>query len=84
LARADGQAQASAKRREPRLGLPDRYVALAVSAYDQELLSESEFAEALATDIASARDVYQRRRQISLDDGTQLAVDFTGADLRSA
>lgn len=84
LARADAQAQASAKRREPRLGLPDRYVALAVSAYDQELLSESEFAEALATDIASARDVYQRRRQISLDDGTQLAVDFTGGDLRSA
>jgi Zn-dependent peptidase ImmA (M78 family)/transcriptional regulator with XRE-family HTH domain len=82
LAKAD--AQASAKGREPRLGLPDRYVTLAVSAYDQELLSESEFAEALATDIASAREVYQLGRQLSLDDGTQLAVDFTGADLRSA
>jgi Zn-dependent peptidase ImmA (M78 family)/transcriptional regulator with XRE-family HTH domain len=72
------------KGREVRLGLPERYVALAVSAYDQELLSESEFAEVIATDIATARDVYQRRRQIPLDDGTQLAVDFTGADLRIA
>lgn len=73
-----------AKRNESSTGLPDRYVALAVSAYDQELLSESEFAEVLEMDIASARDVYQRRRQIPLDDGTQLPVDFTGADLRTA
>jgi Zn-dependent peptidase ImmA (M78 family)/transcriptional regulator with XRE-family HTH domain len=67
----------------PNLGLPERYIALAVSAYDQGLLSESEFAEMLATDVASARDVYQRGRQISIDDG-MLDVDFTGADLRSA
>lgn len=72
------------KRRGVRLGLPDRYVALAVSAYDQELLSESELAEALATDIAAARDVYQHLCRIPLGDGTQLAVDFTGADLRIA
>ena len=70
------------KPREERLGLPDRYLALAVSAYSQELLSESEFANVLATDLATARDVYQRRRQIALDDGTNLAMDFAAADLR--
>jgi Zn-dependent peptidase ImmA (M78 family)/DNA-binding XRE family transcriptional regulator len=67
-----------------RLGLPDRYVALAVSAYDDELLSETEFAEVLATDVATARGVHQQSHQIRLDDGTQLAVTFTGADLRTA
>ena len=61
-------------RRAPRLGLPDRYVAFAVSAYDEELLSETEFAEVLATDVATARAVYQQTHQrIQLDDGTQLA-----------
>lgn len=60
------------------LGLPDRYVALAVSAYDQELLSESEVAEMLATDVATARGVYQQRHRIALENGTELQVDFTG------
>lgn len=67
-----------------RLGLPERYVALAVSAYEQELLSESELAETLATDIASARAVFQERERISLGDGTSLSMDLTGADLRQA
>ncbi len=71
-------------RRAPRLGLPDRYVALAVSAYDEALLSETEFAEVLATDVATARAVHQQTHQIQLDDGTRLAVSFTGADLRTA
>lgn len=66
------------------LGLPERYVSLAVSAYDQELLSESELAELLSTDLATARAVYQERHRIPLEDGTQLPVDFSGADLRTA
>jgi Zn-dependent peptidase ImmA (M78 family) len=66
------------------LGLPERYVALAVSAYDQEHLSEREFAEYLGTDIATARAVYQDRNQIPLDDGTRLPVDFSGTDLRAS
>lgn len=83
--RAPGKAEGVPRRGEgARLGLPDHYVALAVSAYDQELLSESELAEVLATDVATARDVYQQRRQIPVDGGMQLDVDFTGADLRSA
>ena len=69
-------------RGEVRLGLPDRYVALAVSAFDQALLSEGEFADMIGTDVGTARLVYQQRSRIILDDGTQLAVDFTGADLR--
>lgn len=81
LAKGD---HASVRRGDGRLGLPERYVALAVSAHDQEMLSESELAEMLATDIATARDVYQQRREIPLDDGARVAVDFAGADLRIA
>lgn len=66
------------------LGLPERYVTLAVSAHDQDLLSESEFADFLATDVATARGVYQRRREVPLDDGGCLPVDFAGLDLRMA
>jgi len=65
-------------------GFPERYIDLAVSAYEQELLSESEFAEYLDTDVASARDIYLSRQQIPVEDGMQLSVDFSGADLRSA
>ena len=67
-----------------RLGLPERYIALAVSAYDQEMLSEGELAAVLATDVATARAVFQEHERISLGDGTQLRVDFTSADLRTA
>lgn len=64
--------------------LPERYVALAVAAYDQEMLSEGELAEYLDTDIADARRIYQDHRKIRLDDGTQLPVDFAAGDLRTA
>jgi hypothetical protein len=59
-------------------------VALAVSAYDQEMLSEGELADVLATDVATARAIFQEHERISLGDGTQLRVDFAGGDLRSA
>ncbi|HEY6557845.1 MAG TPA: XRE family transcriptional regulator [Polyangiaceae bacterium] len=68
----------------PPLGLPERYIALAVSAYDQELLSEREFAEYLGTDVVSSRVVFSGRQRIPLEDGSQLPVDFAAADLRSA
>lgn len=64
--------------------LPDRYVALAVAAYDQELLSEGELAGYLDTDIADARRIYQEHRELHLEDGTQLSVDFAAGDLRTA
>lgn len=67
-----------------RLGLPERYVSLAVQAYEQELLSETELAEAFATDVPTARAVYQHHRRISVGDGTELSFDLAGADLRIA
>lgn len=79
-----GLKESAPQRSLVRLGLPERYVALAVSAYDQELLSESELAEVLATDIPTARAVFQEHERISLDDGMQLRVDLSGADLRHA
>lgn len=68
----------------PRPKLPERYVDLAVWAYDQELLSEGEFAEYLDTDIASAREVFQKRQKLQLEDGSQLPIDFAAGDLRTA
>lgn len=68
----------------PRDRLPVRYVDLAVWAYDQELLSEGELAEHLDTDIASAREIFQKRQQLLLDDGSQLPIDFAAGDLRTA
>lgn len=81
LARHEARAPAPPS---PRRKLPERYVALAVAAYDQELLSEGELADYLDTDVADARRVYQEHRRLRLDDGTQLAVDFAVGDLRSA
>ncbi len=66
------------------LGLPERYLTLAVSAFDRDLLSETEFAEILGTDIATARAVFQDRERISLDDGRQLHLGLASTDLRSA
>jgi len=68
----------------PRSMLPERYTTLAVAAYDQELLSEGEFAEYLATDINESRRIYQEHQRIRLEDGSQLPIDFAAGDLRSA
>lgn len=64
--------------------LPERYVALAVAAHDQELLSEGELAAYLETDIADARRIYHEHQRIDLDDGAQLPVDLAVSDLRTA
>lgn len=65
------------------LGLPERFVALAVSAYDQEMLSENEFAKSLDTDIVTARKVHRNATSLTLDDGTPLLLDYAAADLRA-
>jgi Zn-dependent peptidase ImmA (M78 family)/transcriptional regulator with XRE-family HTH domain len=67
----------------PRRKLPERYVGLAVAAYDQELLSEGELATYLDTDVADARRIYQAHQHIHLDDGSQLPIDFAAGDLRT-
>jgi Zn-dependent peptidase ImmA (M78 family)/transcriptional regulator with XRE-family HTH domain len=63
------------------LGVPERYLELAISAYERALLSESELAEVLGTDVATVRSVYERAR-IDVADDQQIAVDFGGPDLR--
>jgi Zn-dependent peptidase ImmA (M78 family)/transcriptional regulator with XRE-family HTH domain len=77
-------AEPQPRRAAAKLGLPERYIALAMSAYDQEHFSEREFAECLGTDIATARAVYQDNNQIALEDGTRLTLDLSGADLRAS
>jgi Zn-dependent peptidase ImmA (M78 family)/transcriptional regulator with XRE-family HTH domain len=72
------------KQTGPRRKFPERYIGLAVAAYDQELLSEGEFAEYLDTDIADARRIFQERQKVVLDDGSQLLIDFGASDLRTA
>jgi Zn-dependent peptidase ImmA (M78 family)/transcriptional regulator with XRE-family HTH domain len=72
------------KQTGPRRKFPERYIGLAVAAYDQELLSEGELAEYLDTDIADARRIFQERQKLLLDDGSQLLVDFRAGDLRTA
>ncbi len=64
--------------------LPARYVDLAVWAYDQEFLSEGEFASYLDTDIGTARGIFQQHQKLLLDDGSQLPIDFAAGDLRTA
>lgn len=80
LARHAGASPPPASRHK----LPERYAALAVAAYDQELLSEGELAGYLDTDIADARRIYQEHRKLRLEDGSQLPVDFAASDLRTA
>jgi hypothetical protein len=67
----------------PRSKLPALYVALAISAHDQALLSAAELAAHLETDIPTARAIYQSNNTIVLDDRLRIAVDLSGADLRS-
>lgn len=65
------------------VGLPDRYVALAVSAFDQGLLSELEFARYLELDVIAARDIYARKATFNVDGQLELPVDYSEADLRA-
>ena len=80
LARQEGMpAQIGTRARK----FPDRYVRLAVAAYERDVLSESEFAEVLEMDLVDARDEYDRRKHVRLEDGSILDVDDRAPDLRS-
>ena len=65
------------------LGLPERYVALAISAFDQGLLSELEFARYLEQDVTDARDTYARKASFNIDDHLELPADYSESDLRA-
>ena len=49
-------------------GLPERYVTLALAAYEAEKISEGSLAEYLMTDRVSARGIYLQRRRVRVDD----------------
>ena len=65
------------------LGLPERYVALAISAFDQGYLSELEFARYLEQDVIQARATYALRATFNIDDRLELPVDYSESDLRA-
>lgn len=65
------------------LGLPDRYLALAISAFDQGYLSEREFADYIKQDVATARATYADRSILRTDDHLELAVSYSESDLRA-
>lgn len=65
------------------LGLPERYVALAISAFDQGYLSELEFARYLEQDVVQARATYALRATFNIDDLLELPVDYSESDLRA-
>jgi Zn-dependent peptidase ImmA (M78 family)/transcriptional regulator with XRE-family HTH domain len=58
------------------LPFPDRFVTLAVQAYERELISESEFAAYLEVDRITARHIYLSRRQSEVEDGMVLELDL--------
>lgn len=56
--------------------LPDRFVTLAIQAYEKDLLSETELATYLEVDRVAARRLYLSRRQSQVDDGTFFELDL--------
>jgi len=63
------------------IGVPQRYLTLAVAAYDQALISESDFADFLGTDIVTARVVHEEATGVALDDGSLLESLSSSEDL---
>ena len=63
------EAQLGFKHRlEEETGLPERYVTLALAAYEAEKISEGSLADYLMTDRVSARGTYLARRRLRVDD----------------
>lgn len=63
------EAQLGLERRpEEATGLPERYVTLALAAYEAEKISEGSLADYLMTDRVSARGTYLARRRLHVDD----------------
>lgn len=62
--------------------LPERYVRLALAAYESEKLSEGSLAEYLHTDRVTARGIYLDRRLLRMDEGADELETPLGLDLR--
>lgn len=63
--------------------LPERYVTLALAAFEADELSEGDLAEYLDTDRLTARDIHLQRRQHRLDGGEYFDADV-GASVLDA
>jgi len=72
------------RKRPSRKPLPARYVALAVAAYDREMIGEGDLAHYLGIDRVEARGIYHDRQRVDLDGGLQLVVSFDAGDLRAS
>ena len=57
------------------LAFPEPYLALAITAYDLDLISEGQLADYLGLDIIDTRDLYQSRSQAMADDGARFQID---------
>lgn len=66
------------------LGLPRRFLALAIAALDREQISESDFASFLGSNRVEARRVYQEQKGLSLEDGTFIDSVLDTEDLRAS
>lgn len=64
-----------------RLGLPQRYLALAAAAIERELISEGDFSDFIGLDRVSARGVREELNGIMLEDGSVLEPQSTSEDL---
>lgn len=64
--------------------LPERYVKLALAAYEDEKLSEGSLAEYLMTDRVTARGLYLDHRRVRVDDGGHEVETDVSVDLRLA
>jgi len=62
---------------------PERYVSLALEAFERELIGEGDLAECLGTDRVSARCIHAERRRQSFDDEHVVEVDL-GLDMLAA
>jgi Zn-dependent peptidase ImmA (M78 family)/transcriptional regulator with XRE-family HTH domain len=62
---------------------PERYVSLALEAFERELIGEGDLAEYLGTDRVSARGIHAERRRQSFDDEHVVEVDL-GLDMLAA
>jgi hypothetical protein len=61
--------------------LPERYINLALAAYEAEKLSEGSLAEYLMTDRISARGIYLQKRCMRVEDedvDTDIGLDLLG------
>lgn len=67
-----------------RLGVPQRYLALAIAVLGRDEISEREFADFLGVDRVAARGVYQEATGLAMEDGSLIDAPASMEDLRAS